>query len=172
MLFLIGFMGSGKSTVGQQLAKVLGADFLDLDEVIELAEGETIATIFANRGESFFRVIESHQLKSIKEGKHPKVVAVGGGTPCFFDNMDWMNDNGITIFLNPTIDILFDRLKPETEHRPIIAGQTDETLRKFIIKKLNSRLHHYEKAKIVIDVDSEDFDVLGNLLTQISANFR
>lgn len=168
MLFLIGFMGSGKSTVGRQLAKTLGADFQDLDEIIESAESQSIANIFITKGEHFFREIESHYLKTIHESEHPKIIAVGGGTPCFFDNMDWMNDNGTTVFLNPTVDVLFNRLKSETAHRPVIAAQTDDTLRSFIAEKLNSRLHHYQKAKIVIDVTSDDVDVLGNLLMQIS----
>lgn len=157
-------MGSGKSTVGQQLAKALGADFLDLDELIETAENQTIANIFALKGEHFFREIESHHLKTIHENEHPKVIATGGGTPCFFDNMDWMNENGTTIFLNPSVDILFDRLKAETEHRPILAGKTDGNLRQFITEKLNSRLHFYQKAKIVIDVDSHDVDVVANVI--------
>ena len=172
MLFLIGFMGSGKSTTGQQLAKVVGADFQDLDEIIETAENQTIAQIFDNRGEHFFREIESHHLKTIQEGEHPKVVAVGGGTPCFLDNMDWMNTNGTTIFLNPTVDILFNRLKSETAHRPILAGKTDETLRHFITEKLNSRLHFYKKANIVIDIESDDFNVIRKIIAEIYAGLR
>ncbi len=164
MLFLIGFMGSGKSTVGRQLAKAIGADFYDLDEIIETAEDQTIVKIFATKGEHFFRELESHYLKTIHESDQPKVIATGGGTPCFFDNMEWMNENGITVFLNPTVDVLFNRLKSETAHRPILAGKTDAALQDFITEKLNSRLYFYQKAKIVMNVESNEVDVLQELL--------
>ena len=165
-------MGSGKSTVGRQLAKVLGADFSDLDDIIENAENQTIAAIFSEKGEHYFRELESHCLKSIHESEHPKVIAVGGGTPCFFDNIDWMNDNGITVFLNPSVDVLFNRLKSETAKRPVLEGKSDTALCKLITEKLNSRLDYYKKAKIVIDVQSNEVDVLAEVIRTLNTEMN
>src|SRR5215217_1973749 len=109
-VFLIGFMGSGKTFVGKKLAQLLKTTFIDLDEVIEKSEEKTISQIFSQNGEEFFRERESHYLKSLSERSNV-VIATGGGTPCFHDNMKWMNENGITIYLKAKSEILFDRLK-------------------------------------------------------------
>ena len=153
-------MGSGKSTIGRRLADSIDAAFQDLDTIIEKAEGQSIATIFATKGEDYFREIESQHLKSIHASEQRKVIAVGGGTPCFFDNMDWMNAHGVTFFLNPTVEILYQRLVSETAHRPILSGKTGDSLSAFIIEKLNARLHDYSKAQYIIDINSHDFDTV------------
>ena len=160
LIFLVGFMGSGKSTIGRRLATALGAGFQDLDTIIEKTEGQSISTIFSTKGEDYFREIESQHLKSISASEQVKVIAVGGGTPCFFDNMDWMNAHGMTFFLNPSIDILYKRLQSETAHRPILSGKTEDSLRQFMIEKLDARLHHYRKAQFIIDINSHDFDAV------------
>lgn len=160
LIFLVGFMGSGKSTIGRRLANTIGAAFQDLDTIIEKAEGQSIPTIFSTKGEGYFREIESQHLKSISASEQVKVIAVGGGTPCFFDNMDWMNAHGMTFFLNPTVDILYQRLASETAHRPILSGKTEDSLNTFIIEKLDARLQYYSKAQYIIDIKSHDFDVV------------
>jgi shikimate kinase len=161
-IYLIGFMGSGKSYLGKRLSTELGFQFLDLDEVIEAAEKQTIATIFEEKGEDYFRNIESESLKNTKEIENV-IISTGGGTPCFFDNMDWMNENGKTFFLNPSVDILFQRLESETTKRPILANQSDETLRLFISQKLENRLKYYEKAHLIINIATFEQNVIQEI---------
>ena len=154
-------MGSGKSTVGRRLAKAIHAEFQDLDNVIEAAEGQSIPAIFSIKGEQYFRDLESKHLKTIHASEQAKVIAVGGGTPCFFDNMDWMNAQGKTFFLNPSIDILYQRLQAETAHRPIISGKSGDDLKQFIADMLHIRLQHYQKSQTTIEVNSIDFDAVA-----------
>lgn len=161
-IYLIGFMGSGKSYIGKRLSAELGFQFLDLDEVIETAEKQTIANIFKTRGEDYFRNLESEHLKNTKELKNI-IISTGGGTPCFFGNMDWMNENGKTTFLNPTVDILFQRLESEITKRPILANQSDETLRLFISQKLENRLKYYEKAHLIINIATFEQNIIQEI---------
>lgn len=158
-IYLLGFMGSGKSFVGQQLATVLDIEFVDLDDYIEQAENQTIASIFEQKGEAYFRNTESQMLKKTANFNNT-IIATGGGTPCFFDNIDWMNEHGKTVFLNPTVDILFERLKSETTKRPLLAQKSEKELRQFISQKLESRLKYYEKAQQIINITTFDQDVI------------
>ena len=161
-IYLIGFMGSGKSYIGKRLSAELGFQFLDLDEVIETAEKQTIANVFKTKGEDYFRNLESEHLKNTKELKNI-IISTGGGTPCFFGNMDWMNENGKTTFLNPTVDILFQRLESEITKRPILANQSDETLRLFISQKLENRLKYYEKAHLIINIATFEQNIIQEI---------
>ncbi len=146
-LFLVGFMGAGKSFVGRRLAEQLQLEFLDLDQWIVERNQQSIPEIFAQRGEAGFREAEREALHHLpKEGG--LLVASGGGTPCFFDNMDWMNGRGVTIFLDASIDLLVDRLLPEMEHRPLLAGKSEVELRQFLEAKLEERRPFYEKAQV------------------------
>lgn len=165
-IYLTGFMGSGKSYIGTRLATELNLDFLDLDTIIEKSENQTIATIFNTKGENYFRNIESENLKNTKKNENI-IISTGGGTPCFFDNMDWMNDNGTTIFLNPTVDILFKRLQPETAKRPLLADNSDETLRLFISQKLKNRLKYYEKARHIINIATFEQNVIQEIIDKL-----
>jgi shikimate kinase len=165
-IYLIGFMGSGKSYVGTRLAAELSFDFLDLDAIIETAENQTIATIFEEKGEDYFRSIESFYLKNIKHNKNI-VISTGGGTPCFFDNMDWMNDHGTTIFLNPTVDILYQRLQSETTKRPLLGDNSEETLRLFISQKLENRLKYYEKAQHIINIATFGQNIIQEITNEL-----
>ena len=151
-IFLIGFMGSGKTSVGKHLAELLKSEFVDLDEVLEKNEGKTISQIFANRGEDLFRERESQCLKSFA-GKANLVIATGGGTPCFHDNLKWMNENGVTIYLKTDPDILFYRLKGEISHRPLLANYSEEELKKFIESKLLERSSFYNSSKIILNTE-------------------
>ncbi|RZK59585.1 MAG: dephospho-CoA kinase [Pedobacter sp.] len=158
-VFLIGFMGCGKSTKAKQLATRLGCPVIDLDAVIVAQEGKTIAEYFEAYGEDSFRELES---KTLKTYPYPAtcVVATGGGLPCFFDNMEWMNENGKTVYLQMTPPQLVSRLH-NREKRPLLKGMDDEKLLAFIEMKLADRNPFYNKAQIVInafDLDAETLE--------------
>ena len=143
-------MGAGKTTLGRALSKILGFSFYDLDWYIETRMRKTIAQIFEERGEEGFRTIERNMLHEVAEFENV-IISTGGGTPCFFDNMEYMNDNGQTVFLDVHPDVLFRRLRVATQQRPILQGKTDEELRAFIIEALEKRAPHYGKAKYRFD---------------------
>ncbi len=146
-IFLIGMMGSGKSYWSKQLAKKLKCGAYDLDHLIEMNEEKTIAEIFAEDGESYFRKTESKILKWFGE-KRIFVLATGGGTPCFHDNMEWMNQHGTTIWIDESVEVLTERLKPEKDHRPLIKNLSDDELKNFLSKKLEERKPFYEQCAI------------------------
>jgi shikimate kinase len=172
-IFLIGFMGSGKTYLGKQLASKLGFLFVDVDSVIENTEGVTIAQLFDSQGETYFRKVESDRLKGLEKWDEV-VISTGGGAPCFHDNMDWMNAHGITVYLQTDPNLLLNRLKSETENRPLLRGKTDEELLDFIKNKIADRKLFYEKAKIIVaqneDGDEIIFDILKKILDSRSSN--
>ncbi|MBL7781677.1 MAG: shikimate kinase [Saprospiraceae bacterium] len=145
-IFLIGFMGSGKSYWGQRLAEVLHVPFVDLDADIVASTGKSIAEIFAEQGESGFRALERQHLQVLISAS-PTVVATGGGTPCFFDNMDQMNAHACTIFLDVPVEVLAKRLSSEMQKRPMLAGLEPEQLPEFIEQMLEKRLPYYKLAQ-------------------------
>ena len=133
-VFLIGFMGSGKSTVGHLLARSIDWKFIDLDHYIEKTQKRTVAEIFASDGEQIFRQIEREALHQV--AKFDKViVATGGGSPCFENNMEFMNREGLTIYLELTPEVLMQRLKDAKASRPLIAGKNEAELLDFIKSK-------------------------------------
>ena len=146
-IFLVGLMGSGKSYWTKQLAKKYKTGGYDLDYLIEVREEKTIAEIFAEDGEEYFRKTESTVLKWFDQ-KKTYVLATGGGAPCFFDNMAWMNKQGITIWLDEPLPVIAARLAPEKEHRPLIAKLSDSELIDFLEKQRESRLPFYSAAQI------------------------
>jgi shikimate kinase len=139
-------MGAGKTTLGRALADILGLQFVDLDHYIEMRYHKTITQIFADNGESGFREIERRMLHEAGEFENV-VISTGGGTPCFFDNMEYMNEVGETVFLDVDIQVLFRRLKVAKQQRPLLDGKSDEELLAFIREALDKRLPHYSKAK-------------------------
>ena len=149
-IFLTGYMGAGKTTLGKAFAHRTGLEFIDLDWYIEERFHRSIPQLFAERGEDGFRQLEHDMLHEAGEFENV-VISVGGGTPCFFDNMDYMNRQGQTVFLDVDTDVLFRRLRVATQQRPILQGKTDEELRQFIGKALASRLPHYRKARYTFD---------------------
>ena len=149
-IYLIGFMGCGKSYIGKQLAQSLGWEFLDMDDFLEANEGISISQIFAEGGATLFRDLEQNYLKATFDFENT-VIATGGGAPCFFDNIDWMNANGTTIYLKTPVSILVDRLKAETDHRPLLAGKTKSQLSDFIKTKLKERSPFYQKAQYIFE---------------------
>ncbi|MFN3665672.1 MAG: shikimate kinase [Sediminibacterium sp.] len=148
-VFLIGMMGAGKSYWCRYLAKKLKTGGYDLDFLIESHEEKSISEIFEEDGEDYFRKSEAKILRWFGE-KKAFVLATGGGAPCFHDNMDWMNKNGLTIWLDEPIATLVERLKPEKEHRPLIQSLSDEALADFLQNKLIERTPVYEKAQHIL----------------------
>lgn len=146
-IFLIGMMGSGKSFWTKQLAQKLKCGGYDLDFLIESSEEKTIGEIFAEDGEEYFRKTEAKVLRWFGE-KKIFVLATGGGTPCFHANMEWMNKNGTTIWIDESVDVLVERLKPEKDHRPLIKNLSDDELKDFLAKKIEERKQFYSQSKI------------------------
>lgn len=146
-IFLVGYMGCGKSTLGRAVSRMTGLPFIDLDTYIEGRFHRTVKEIFALKGEAGFREIESGMLREVADFEDV-IVACGGGTPCFHDNMDYMNSHGITVFLDTPVPTLFSRLQRGRHKRPLIAAKTDEELRRFITDALDCRLPDYSKAAV------------------------
>jgi shikimate kinase len=163
-IFLIGFMGCGKSYVGQALADKLGYYFIDLDSAIEASAGKKIIDIFNDEGEAVFRTMETDTLHKIY--RENTVISTGGGTPCFADNMSWMKSRGLTIFLNPSIDIISERLKKEKSKRPLIAAVPDDELKNHIYKLYLQRLPYYGAADLSIAAEGEE-DILKVIIEAV-----
>jgi shikimate kinase len=149
-LFLIGFMGCGKTTLGRKLANRLGYEFIDLDEVLEEHVGMTIADYFKEHGETKFRELESEILKQTPYPLNA-IVSTGGGLPCFFDHMDWMNSHGRTFYVKLSPKILADRLEGGKANRPVLQGKHGDELIAFIEEKLSEREVFYNQATFVVD---------------------
>lgn len=148
-IFLIGYMGAGKTTLGRALSREMQVSFIDLDWYIEERFHKTVRQLFEERGEDGFREIEKKMLHEVAEFENV-IVATGGGTPCFFDNMDYMNACGDAVFLDVDKDVLFRRLRIAKQQRPLLAEKTDDELRAFIDTALEKRLPYYRKARYVI----------------------
>lgn len=149
-IYLIGYKNSGKSTTGRKLAKKLGLTFVDLDELIEKFDGRTVPEIFSQDGEDAFRIKEQqalHQTESLDQA----VISTGGGVPRFFDNMQFMNRGGITIYLKLDEETLVGRLKNATRSRPIVQGKTTEELHEYVHNLLKNFEHYYLSAHYVVD---------------------
>jgi len=157
LIFLIGFMGSGKSTLGRHLAKAIGWQFIDLDHHFEEKFRTTVPLFFNEFGEAGFRDAEQSALRDMQE-MHKTVVAAGGGTPCYFDNMDFMNEHGITIYLKVSPEELAHRLSASKTVRPLVQGKTGEELISYIREKLAEREPFYTKAQIIADAAILDLD--------------
>lgn len=150
-IFLIGMPGCGKSTFGKKAAKQLDMKFIDLDNEIVNFEGLSISDIFEQQGEAYFRKIESELLKSITAEFDDFIMATGGGAPCFFDNMEFMNSSGLTFFIDTGIDMLLQRLSHKgINKRPLLKKIGQENLEDGLRDKLEERLPHYTKAGYTI----------------------
>ena len=151
-IIIVGYMGSGKTTVGKALSKDLGIPFYDLDWYIESRMRKTVAQIFAERGEEGFRKIEHNMLHEVAEFENV-IISCGGGTPCFFDNMDYMNGQGETVYLQASPDVLYNHLKMGKTERPLLKNKTPEEMQVFIAEQLEKREPYYSKAKYTLNVD-------------------
>lgn len=163
-IFLIGFMGAGKSTVGRSVAKRMQLSFIDLDRAVESAEGLTIPQIFSLHGQSYFRAAESRVLREISL-QDDVVIATGGGTPCFDDNMTYMKENGITVYLKLEAKVLMSRLQNAKTNRPLIQDKTSDELLQYIIDTLSQREVIYNTSQVIIDNTTRDTSILENVLS-------
>jgi shikimate kinase len=160
--YLIGMMASGKSYFGKTWAEKNLLSFTDLDEIIVTEYGAPIAEIFETEGESFFREMEKIVLQQT-EGIDNTIIACGGGTACFHNNMDWMNDRGVTIWLNPSLEDILENLKNDQATRPLLMNMDADELKENLIKHLSHRSSFYEKATYEIT----NFDDADNLFQLI-----
>lgn len=173
-IFLIGYMGCGKSTLGRNVSRITGIPFIDLDNFIETRFHASVKDIFAKKGEDGFRDIERRMLREV--GSYEDViVACGGGTPCFFDNMDFMNEAGTTVFLDTSLSKLHSRLLRGRHKRPLIAEKNEDELKEFIITALEKRCPYYSKAKHVFKGDNleneQEIEVTAaNFIEQLGLN--
>ena len=163
IIYIIGFMGSGKSTAGKQLASLLGWTFIDLDKSIEEYTGKTITEIFSQNGESYFRNIETQLLRSYKAQTHA-IISTGGGTPCADDNMDFMLGTGLTLYLKLTPGQLNSRLSESKGDRPLLKDLNQKELLHFIEEKLADRERWYNRSDIVVDGNDLDINLLHSLI--------
>jgi shikimate kinase len=162
IIFLLGFMGAGKSFYAEKIAAMMKIPFIDLDVELERQEGISVSEIFATKGEVEFRRLEASLLRQRVASFNEKsgsaidadnffaLIACGGGTPCFHDNMDWMNQHGLTIWINPSSEVLKQRLVLEKAKRPLIAGLSGEEFDKYIDTQLSIREQYYAMANLQI----------------------
>ena len=158
-------MGAGKTTTARRLAQRLGWDVVDTDDMFEEKYKISVCDFFNKYDEDLYRKLESEVLKST-EGMENVVISTGGGTACYFDNMDWMNQHGITVFLRISQKAVVDRLLHAKRKRPLSIGKSEEELTAFVEQHYTNRLPFYEQARIT--VKSEDLD-LDDLVRQIES---
>ena len=152
-IFLTGYMGAGKTTVGKELAEKTGLSFIDLDVFIEERYHRTVSRLFAEYGEDKFRDIERRLLHEVAEFEDI-IISTGGGTPCFFDNMEFMNAAGKTVYLQVSVDELAARLETCRHTRPVLQNRTGEELKSFITDSLQKRLPFYEKVQMIFPAET------------------
>ena len=151
-IFLTGYMGAGKTTLGKAFARKMNIPFIDLDWYIEERFHKTVGELFTERGEAGFRELERNMLHEVAEFENV-VISTGGGAPCFFDNMEFMNRAGKTVFLDVHPDVLFRRLRVAKQQRPILQGKEDDELKTFIIQALEKRAPFYRQANYIYCAD-------------------
>lgn len=162
-VYIVGFMGSGKSTAGRKLATLMNWSFIDLDKQIEEAAGKTIPEIFESEGETHFRQLESEALIRTASVKNT-IISTGGGTPCHGSNMDFMLASGLTVYLKLTPEQLTSRLLESSGNRPLIKNIPDDQLNEFISKKLAEREPWYSRAGITANGFSVNINTLQSIL--------
>lgn len=162
-IFLIGYMGCGKSYWGKRLSYALEFDFIDLDDLIEEREGMSIPEIFSQYGEDAFREREQAALESLKDLKQSTVISTGGGAPCFHNNMDKMNANGKTLFLEASPLILKQNILKSEGERPIVKAIPENELEVYIANHLNERLPFYQQSQLKVNVEGLSLEHLKQL---------
>lgn len=154
-IILIGYMGSGKTTLGKALSKETGLMFYDLDWYIESRMRKTISELFAEKGEEGFRQVEYNMLHEVAEFEDV-IISCGGGTPCFFDNMDYLNQQGDVVYLKATPETLYKHLQMARVERPLLKGKSQEELIDYITTHLQEREPYYQQARYQLDVNLLD----------------
>ena len=157
-------MGCGKTHWGKILSEKLHVPFFDLDEKIVEHTGKSITKIFEVEREEQFRLIEKDILYLLTENHDSFVMATGGGTPCFFNNIDYLKKQGTVVWINCSTDCLYNRLKKEKDKRPLVAGIPDEELKSYIVKKYSSRKIFYQQATVILP---EEVITIENLVNKI-----
>jgi len=165
-IFLIGFMGSGKTHWGKLLSAKLQLPFRDLDSLIVDKEQQSIADVFSEKGEEYFRYQEKEALEELVNQEESFILSCGGGTPCFFNNIEFMKKSGRVVWLNTSVDVLKNRLLKERMSRPLIREINDEELKRYIIRKLSERKMYYEQADIMVNEESITLEELIRFLLQ------
>ena len=162
-VILVGFMGSGKSTLGKKLAYRMNIPFIDSDTEIELHYNKKIGEIFTEHGESHFREIEKSFIESLID-KDDFVLATGGGMPCFDDNMKKLNEIGTTFYLERSAKELVNRLMNAKSKRPLLEGLTDEELLAFVEDKLALREEYYKESAVILNREEQTIDVIQRMI--------
>ena len=165
-IFLIGFMGSGKTHWGKLLSSKLQLPFRDLDSLIVEKEQRSVSEIFAAEGEEYFRYKEMEMLEDLVGREENFILSCGGGTPCFFNNIEFMKKSGKVVWLNTSVEVLKERLLKERMSRPLIREVSDEELKRFIIRKLSERKMYYEQADVMVNEESITLEELIRVLLQ------
>jgi len=167
-LVLLGYMACGKTSVAKLVAKMSHLKYIDLDTYISFKEEMSVPNIFKTKGEIYFRKIESRYLKDILVQKSGYVLAVGGGTPCYGQNMELINNHATSIFINVSLNTLVSRLKSEKKSRPLVANLDDSDLNEFVAKHLFERLPFYEKAQYIIDGSDKNTETIASEILKMS----
>lgn len=155
-IILIGYMGSGKSTIAKLLSKSMHYEFLDLDEIIEKEQNASVSSIFEQKGEVYFRKLEHQVLKRILQSESNMILSLGGGTPCFTNNQELLKQENIcTVYLKTSIDKLYERLRTQKANRPLIANKSEDEMKEFIAKHLFERSFYYNHAKYIVTTDNK-----------------
>jgi shikimate kinase len=160
---LVGYMGSGKSFIGDLLSKKTGTEFLDLDNLIENEENASIEMIFKTKGELYFRKIEHQIFAELLQINKNLIIATGGGTPCYYNNHEFFEGNNVqSIYLKASIDTLYNRLVLETAKRPLLANKSESEMKEFIAKHLFDRSFYYNHANYKVSIDGKFADAIVN----------
>ena len=162
-IYLIGYMYSGKTTLGHKLAAKLGYQWLDLDQTFECVFHTSIPIFFKRYGEEAFRKLEQKQLHATADIDNT-VISTGGGTPCFFDNIQWINQHGKSVYFDVTVETILRRAAVSKKPRPILAGMTEEERAQYIRQQLDARMPYYSKAQIIFPADNPDLNQLADLV--------
>ncbi len=158
-IYIVGYMGAGKTTAARRLAQRMGWEVVDTDALFEEKYKISVNDFFNKYDEPLYRKLESEVLKATESLDHV-VVSTGGGTACFFDNMDWMNQHGLTVFLRISPQAAVDRVIHSRHKRPLVEGKSEEELTEFVSRHYASRLPFYEQARIIVKSEDLDLDAL------------
>ncbi len=169
-IILVGFMGSGKSTVAVSLAEVLGFQYIDADTLISKISGMGIPQIFQIYGEKYFRQQEKKIISDLLTETDHCILSTGGGMPCYNNLIIQLNSFGVTVYLKCSTDVLVQRLKNGREDRPLIKGLDDSALHHFVSEKLAERSIYYEQAQFVVDADKEVQEIIQEIGNRLNIN--